>query len=261
VIGRITAMLLRYLYLYRRSAARVMGVVFWPVMDLLVWGFVTAYLRTAPVPGPVLFLLGAVIFWDVFYSSAQAMTLSITEDIWGRNILNVFVSPIRVSELMVATSALGCLRALTSAALLSVLSALFYGFRIASLGFSLAPFLASLLLFGWAVGMMTTALILRYGQAAEALIWGVPFLIQPLCAAFYPVSVLPAWLRPIALAIPATHVFEGMREVLAGGAFPAGRLLAAFALNVAYIAAAGAFFAWMLGRVREKGYLARLGLE
>jgi len=96
--GRIAAMLLRYLYLYRRSAARVMGVVFWPVMDLLVWGFLTSYLEKAAVPQPVLFLLGAVIFWDVFYSSAQAMTLSITEDIWGRNILNVFVSPIRVSE-------------------------------------------------------------------------------------------------------------------------------------------------------------------
>jgi len=73
--------------------------------------------------------------------------------------------------------------------------------------------------------------------------------------------VLPAWLRPVALAIPATHVFEGMREVLGGGAFPAARLAAAFALNVVYLAAGSAFFAWMLGRVREKGYLARLGLE
>jgi ABC-2 type transport system permease protein len=207
--GRIAAMLLRYLYLYRRSAARVMGVVFWPVMDLLVWGFLTSYLEKAAVPQPVLFLLAQVIFWDVFYSSAQAITLSITEDIWGRNILNVFVSPIRVSELMIATSALGCLRALASAALLSLLAALFYGFRIASLGLALAPFLASLLLFGWAVGMMTTALILRYGQAAEALIWGVPFLIQPLSAAFYPVAVLPAWLRPVALAIPATPSSRG----------------------------------------------------
>jgi len=261
VIGRITALLLRYLYLYRRSAARVMGVVFWPVMDLLVWGFLTRYLEKASVPAPVLFLLGAVIFWDVFYSSAQAITLSITEDIWSRNILNVFVSPIRVTELMTATALLGCLRALTSAALLSVLAAAFYGFRVGALGLALAPFLASLLLFGWAVGMMTTALILRYGQAAEALIWGVPFLIQPLSAAFYPVAILPAWLRPIALAIPATHVFEGMREVLAGGAFPAARLAAAFGLNAVYLAAGSAFFAWMLGRVREKGYLARLGLE
>jgi len=259
--GRIAAMLLRYLYLYRRSAARVMGIVFWPVMDLLVWGFVTRYLEASAVPKPVLFLLGAVILWDVFYSSAQAITLSITEDIWGRNILNVFVSPIRVWELVAATSMLGCLRALVSAALLSILAALFYGFRIAALGLALAPFLASLLLFGWAVGMMTTALILRYGQAAEALIWGVPFLIQPLSAAFYPVAVLPAWLRPLALAIPATHVFEGMREVMAGGGFPAARLGAALGLNLVYLAAGGAFFAWMLGRVREKGYLARLGLE
>jgi ABC-2 type transport system permease protein len=259
--SRIAALLLRYLYLYRRSVARVMAIVFWPVMDLLVWGFVTAYLQRIEVPGPVLFLLGGVIFWDVFYSSSQAITLSITEEIWGRNILNLFVAPIRVSELMLATCLLGALRALASTALLSLLAWIFYAFRLTSVGFALAPFLASLLLFGWAVGMCTMALILRYGQAAEALIWGVPFLIQPLSAVFYPLSVLPAPLQSIARLLPTTHVFEGMREALKTGSVDAAILLRAFALNVAALLLASLFFAWMLGRVREKGYLGRLGME
>jgi ABC-2 type transport system permease protein len=259
--SRIAGLLLRYLYLYRRSVARVMAIVFWPVMDLLVWGFVTSYLERLAVPAPVLFLLGGVIFWDVFYSSAQAITLSITEEIWGRNVLNIFVAPIRVSELMLATCLLGAFRALASTALLSVLAWIFYAFRLTAVGLALAPFLASLLLFGWAVGMCTMALILRYGQAAEALIWGVPFLIQPLSAVFYPVAVLPPPLRAIAVMLPTTHVFEGMRAALATGSVDPALLAKALGLNVVYLVAAAAFFAWMLGRVREKGYLGRLGME
>jgi ABC-2 type transport system permease protein len=197
----------------------------------------------------------------VFYSSQQAITLSVTEDIWGRNILNVFLSPIRVSELILALCILGALRALTSGGILAVLALLFYGFNAFATGLALAPFVFALLLFGWTVGMMTMALILRYGQAAEALIWGIPFLIQPVSAVFYPIGVLPAWLQPISRLFPSTHVFEGMRTALSKGILDLNALGWAIGLDLLYLAAAGVFFGWMLGRVREKGYLSRLGME
>jgi ABC-2 type transport system permease protein len=111
------------------------------------------------------------------------------------------------------------------------------------------------------MGMFTMALVLRFGQAAEALIWGIPFLIQPLSAVFYPVSVLPPWLRTISLLLPSTHVFEGMRAALATGRVDTRTFAAALGLNAIYLAAGAAFFGWMLGRVREKGYLARLGMD
>jgi ABC-2 type transport system permease protein len=136
-----------------------------------------------------------------------------------------------------------------------------YAFDVTTLGAALLPYLASILLFGWAVGMCTMALILRFGHAAEALIWGTPFLLQPISAAFYPVTVLPSFLRSIALLLPTTHVFEGMRATLATGRPAFAPLLPAFALNAVYLALAGAFFGWMMSRVREKGYLARLAME
>jgi ABC-2 type transport system permease protein len=123
------------------------------------------------------------------------------------------------------------------------------------------PFLISLLLFGWAVGMCTMGLILRFGQAAEALIWGVPFLIQPVSAVFYPVDVLPRWLQVVAWALPSTYVFEGMRATLRTGRVDMSYLAAAFGLNLVYLILGAAFFGWMLRQVREKGYLARLGME
>lgn len=258
---RVSALLLRYLYLYRRSPARIMGVVFWPVMDLLVWGFLTSYLKTIAVPGLFLYLIGAVIFWDIFYSSQQAITLSITEEIWVRNILNLFVAPIRVSELLLATCLVGLLRAAASALVLSLLAYPLYAFNLLSIGLPLVPFLFSLLLFGWAMGMFTMALVLRFGQSAEALIWGIPFLIQPLSAVFYPVAILPGWLRLISQLLPSTHIFEGMRTALATGSVDVRTLIAAIGLNLVYLAAAAAFFGWMLVRVREKGYLSRLGME
>jgi ABC-2 type transport system permease protein len=261
VSSRIGALLLRYLYLYRRSAARLMGILFWPVMDLLVWGFLTSYLEKLAAPSAVVYLLGAVVFWDIFYSAQQAITLSITEEIWARNILNIFVAPVRTWELLVATSLIGVFRATVSAGILAILARAFYGFPLFAIGLPLVPFYFSLLLFGWAMGMFTMALVLRFGQAAEALIWGIPFLIQPVSAVFYPLAVLPPWLRGIARALPSTHVFEGMRSALQTGHVDTGTLVAAVGLNAVYLAAAAAFFGWMLGRVREKGYLSRLGLE
>jgi ABC-2 type transport system permease protein len=259
--NRIAALLLRYLYLYRRSLARSMEIFFWPVMDLLVWGFVTVYLRSVAAPKPVLFLLGAVIFWDVFYRSQQAITLSLSEEIWVRNLLNIFISPVRIPEIVLATCLLGLIRALASAAVLGALAYAFYAFNLTVLGAALFPYLTSLLLFGWAVGMCTMAVILRFGHAAEALIWGTPFLLQPISAAFYPVSVLPPWLQTVARLLPSTHVFEGMRATLLTGRADLAPLVPAFALNVVYLVVAGVFFGWMLTRVREKGYLGRLAMD
>lgn len=261
MILRLQGLLLRYLYLYRRSPARAMEIFFWPVMDLLVWGFLSAYLQRVAAPALVSYLLGALILWDVLYRCQQAVSLAVTEDIWVRNILNLFVAPVRAGEIVLATCIFGILKAGAPALVLTALAYLAWGFDLRAVGPALAPFLFSLLLFGWAVGIVTAALVLRFGQAAEALVWGVPFLIQPFSAVFYPLDVLPAWLRPVAAALPSTHVFEGLRAALATGNVDSSRLLWAFGLNVLYLALAGAFFAWMLARVRDKGYLGRLGME
>lgn len=258
---RVSALLLRYLYLYRRSLPRAMELFFWPVMELLIWGFLTVYLSHVAVPHAVVFLIGSTILWEVFYRSQMAITLSVSEDIWVRNIMNIFIAPVRVPELILATCLLGLIRSLLTGLVLGVLAQVLYAFDILAVGAAIVPFYVSLLLFGWAVGMCTVGVILRFGQAAEALIWGVPFLLQPLSAVFYPVGTLPNWLQGIARIFPSTHVFEGMRAALQTGAVETSVLATALALNVVYLAGAAVFFAWMLRRVREKGYLSRLAME
>ncbi|MCC6355912.1 MAG: ABC transporter permease [Verrucomicrobiae bacterium] len=261
--GRVFALVLRYTYLYRRSVPRLIEMVFWPMMDLLVWGFVTAYLlQLKPgASGLVTFLLGAMIFWDILYRSQQGLALSFLEDLWSRNILNLFASPIRLREFLAATFLVGLFKVLVIGTVLTATALGLYRFNLLDVGPALVPFFVNLVVMGWAVGMVTVAIILRFGIGAEALAWAIPFFLQPLAAVFYPVDVLPGWLQPIALSIPATHVFEGMRHVLRGGDFPLAMLARASMLNVAYLAGAAAFFVFMFRSARNRGHLAKLGMQ
>jgi ABC-2 type transport system permease protein len=261
MLQRIYGLCLRYLFLYRRNLARLGDIFFWPVMDLLVWGFVTKYLQQLQAPDAVLFLLGGVIMWDLLYRSQLAISLAFTEEIWARNVANLFIAPISLFEYVAATALVGAVRAMIGFSVLSLLAVALYAFNMASLGVSLIPALVGLMWFGWSVGMCTMSLILRFGKAAEALVWGIPFLLQPLIAVFYPVSVLPSWLQVVSAAIPATHAFEAMRHTMATGEHAWERLAWCFGLNVVWMIGASLFLSWMLAQMRRRGFLGKLGME
>ncbi len=263
-INTVSALVLRYVYLYTRNPVRFVELIFWPLVDLLVWGFLTNYLQKTAGGGfstSITFLIGGMILWDVLFRSQQGVAISFLEDVWTRNLLNVFVAPVRTVEYVAATCLVGVLRVAVTLAVLTVVAALAYGFNLTALGFSLLPFLANLMLFGWSLGMVSTALIMRWGQAAESLAWAVPFFIQPLAAVFYPVSVLPGWLQPVANALPCTPVFEGMRIVLAGHPTPWGAIYHAVLLNLVWGALAAWFFAANLRYVRKTGLLVKVATQ
>ncbi|WP_029896108.1 ABC transporter permease [Desulfohalovibrio reitneri] len=256
----VAAIMLRHAYLHKRSLPRCMEIVFWPLMDLFVWGFLTLYVRELAQGGAVSFLLGAMIFWEILYRAQQSISLSITEEFWARNIINLFISPATPAEMVAAVCAIGVVKSLLTSCLLGVLAMPFYGFDILAVGWMIAPLYGALLIFGWAVGLVTMGLIFRYGRAAEGLIWGVPFLLQPFSAVFYPVTVLPEWLQYAALSLPSTWVFEGMRATLRGEASPE-YLAWAFGLCIPWMLAAGLYFRRTLVKVRERGSLGRQVME
>ena len=251
---------MKYAFICSRNTFRAMDICFWPVMDLLVWGFVTMYMLKVShaVPGLITFLVGAVIMWNVFYRAQQVVCLSFLEDVWSRNLLNIFTSPVKVSEFITAAYIIGLIQSLIVAVLLSTMAAVAYHFNVIELGFDAGLLFANLLLLGWALGLISTALILRWGPQAEVLAWAVPFIVQPICAVFYPVSVLPGWLQPVAWCMPAAYVFEGLRALLAHSATSIwSYVLPAFALNLVYLAGAGLFFKLMFDQARDKGLLGR----
>lgn len=258
---RIRGLMLRYLYLYRRSLVRIGEICFWPVMNLLMWGFMTVYMQRVAVPGFVVFFLGSMILWDMFYRAQMSVSMALTEEMWVKNILNILLAPVSMPELVLAMCLVGLCKALINAVVLSILAYALHAFNILHVGWVLIPCFVNILLFAWAMGMGTMALILYFGISGEGLAWAMPFLIQPFAAVFYPVEVFPAWLQTIALTLPPAYVFESMRAVLNTGTVDGSLLLKAFFLNILYLTAGGCFFGWMLSQARQHGYLSRLGMQ
>lgn len=259
---RISAYTARHLYLYKRSLPRLMEVFYWPVLDLVVWGFVSIYLsrQKGALPDFITFFLGALILWDILFRSQQGISVSFLEDVWSRNLLNIFVSPLSASEYITSLLFLSIIKLLLTSAVMVTLAWLLYSFNIFTLGLALIPLVLNLIVMGWSIGIITTALIMRYGQEAEVLAWGIALLFQPVSAVFYPVAVLPEWVQLIALFVPSAHVFEGMREVVvAGGGAPISNIIWAASLNCAYITVSIIFFWWNFKVVKRKGLLAKVG--
>ena len=251
----------RHYYLHKSSWPRVLDLVYWPVMNLFLWGFLAVYLeRMGPrLPQVVPMLLGALLLWDVLFRSQLGVALSFLEEVWSRNLVNLFVSPITLFEFVSAQLIVAILRTAVAVGTMAVLAILLYHFNFFSLGLPLVGFFANLMIMGWSIGLFVSGLILRFGQGAENLAWAIIFLFQPISAVFYPVAALPGWLQPISWATPAANVFEGMREVIAHGRFDSGLFLRALWLNLIYLAAGAGAFLLMFRQARRDGLLLQIG--
>ncbi len=258
---RIYALVVRHLYLYRRSLPRVMEIVYWPFLDLVIWGFITVYLMKfqGQIPGVVTFFLGALILWDVLFRSQQGITISFLEEIWARNLMNLFASPLKPSEFLAATMVMSVFKVVAVSLVMATCAGLFYSYNVLMIGIWLLPFVVNLVITGWIIGVLTTALIMRFGQEAEVLAWSMVFLFQPISCVFYPMDVLPSWLRAVAWMNPAAHVFEGMRAVLNATTNPVISLVWATGLNLFFLGTVILAFHWTFEHCRDKGLLVRVG--
>lgn len=261
--NRISGSIMRHLFLLPKSFARWMDMFYWPLIDLLVWGYTTVYLNANSQSGMnfVVLFIGALISWDVLFRAQQSITITFLEDIWARNILNLFVSPLTATEFLISSVAYGMLKHFITMSFMAVMAFWLYDFNYFSLGFALIPAIFNLLIFGWALGIVTTALIIRFGQAGEMLAWGMAFLIQPFVGVFYPVETLPPFFRIVSKFLSPTYVFSELRAIVLYKTFDPAMMVKAFLLNLVYLALSVLFFNWIWKVVKEKGYLTRLGNE
>ena len=252
----VAGIVLRQAYLIRGSPVRVMPMFAWVAIDIVLWGFITRYLNSVSGSGIdfVSTILGAVLLWDLFTRIMQGITTAFLEDVWSRNFLNLFATPLSIAEYVsglvvtsLATSVVGLVAML-------VLAVPVFGLSFFAIGAPLIPFLLVLFCFGLALGIFASAMVLRLGPASEWLVWPLPALLSPFACVFYPLAVLPPAMRAVALVFPPSYVFEGMRAVVAGRPFSAGSLGVGALLSVAYVMLA----AYCFGRVHR--YAVRTGL-
>jgi len=258
---RINAMVLRYLYLLRSSWSRLLELIYWPAMQLFVWGFLQFYVAQnsgffARASGV---FIGAVLMWDILFRGQLGFSVSFLEEMWSRNLSNILISPLRPIEFVCALMIMSLIRLAIGMVPVTLLAMAFFGFNLYGLGLALAAFFANLILTSWAVGIVVAGVLLRNGMGAESLAWTLMFVIMPLTCVYYPVNVLPGWLQLVAWALPPTYVFEGMRALIMQQVFRADLMAQALALNAVYFVAAVLAFFQLLKSARRAGSLLQTG--
>ncbi|HWV53685.1 ABC transporter permease [Pseudorhodoplanes sp.] len=254
-------MVLRYWYLLRSSWPRLLELIYWPAVQMLMWGFLQLYVSEnagffAKAGGT---FIGAVLLWDILFRGQLGFSISFLEEMWARNMGNLMMSPLRPGEFICALMIMSIVRLAIGMVPVTILAIGFFNFNLYSFGFALAVFFMNLILTSWAVGIFVSGIVLRNGMGAESMAWTIMFLLLPLTCVYYPVSVLPVWLQPVAWALPPTYVFEGMRALLIDHTFRGDLMVWAFGLNAAYFFAAVIAFLALLRSARTVGSLMQTG--
>jgi ABC-2 type transport system permease protein len=260
-VRRIAAMVLRYWYLLRGSWPRILELAYWPTVQMIMWGFISQFMATnsTRVAQAAGVLIAAVLLWDVLFRGQLGVSVSFLEEMWSRNLGHLFVSPLRPGEWVVALMTMSLIRTVIGTVPAALLAIPVFGYSIFDMGLPLAAFFANLIVMGWWLGLLIIALILRHGLGAESLAWVAVFLLAPVSAVYYPVSVLPGWLQMVAWTLPSAHVFEGMRALMFENAIRWDHLAWATCLNLAYMAAAAGVFLYFFNVARQRGSLLQTG--
>jgi len=259
-LGRIRALVLRYVLLVGRDPSRVVDLVVWPFIDITIWGFLTMYVNQTgtALPNALAIFMGAAILWNVFLRAAQDASVSFLEDVWARSVVTLFASPLRLIEFGGSLMAVGIVKVVLGLIVMAVAAWVLYAFNILAFGPWLLPFAANLVLFGYIMGLMALAMIIRFGGRWQILAWSLPWIMMPVSSVYWPESVLPPSVWALAQASPMNHVFEGMRAVVATGHVPLWRLGAATLENVVYLGLTSALVARVFRSALDRGSLPKL---
>ena len=260
-LRRIGAMVLRYVYLLRGSWPRILELAYWPTVQMILWGFITQFFMTGSnvLSRAAGLLISGVLLWDVLFRSQLGVSVVFFEEMHSRNLGHLFVSPLRLYELICALMTISLIRTLIGVGAAALLAIPFYHYSIFGMGLPLLGFFANLMIMGWAVGLLVAALVLRYGLGAESIAWIAIFAVAPVSGIYYPIATLPSWLQPVAWLLPSSHVFEGMRAVLLEHTFRGDFMLYAVLLNGLYLSIGIGVFLYTFQIARRQGLLFQLG--
>jgi ABC-2 type transport system permease protein len=261
--SRILSVVLRQYYLLRGSPARVLPLITWVGVDMLLWGFITRYLSsiTSAKYNFVATLLGAVLLWNFFTRIMHGITQAFFEEVWSRNFLNLFASPMSVAEYLTGLVVTSMGTSLIGLIIMLALAGGFFGLSLLVYGVMIVPFFLVLVMFGIALGIVGVTIVLRFGPGSEWFVWPIPALLTPFVGTIYPISTLPPWIQHVSRLLPPSYVFEGMRAIVGGDGFSPAILLGAVALCGLYILLAGWLFLYVFRQAVRTGLIARYSAE
>jgi ABC-2 type transport system permease protein len=244
----------------RRSPHRWFDIVIWPMVDAVLFGSLGVFVARqagGDSQAGVAYLLTGILLFHVIYQVQIAMSTGFLEETWSRNLLNLMTTPLREVEYVGGVALFGMFKLVVGISVVAVVAFILYAFNILQIGWGLVPLVAILMLCGWAISLFVIGLVLRFGQSAEVLAWGILFVVLPLSGVFYPVDALPSFFQPIAYALPTTHAFAAARTLLQGQPMPWDQLAIALVGALVAIALGIAYVTRMLHTFRRRGFITR----
>ncbi len=258
---RVYALFLRHFYLIKSSFPRILDLIYWPTIQIVLWGFISKfftmhsdfYNHTAGI------ILSAAILYDFLFRSSISFNMLFLEEIWSRNFTNLFIAPLKVSEIIAALTATALIRTLIGIVPAILLASPFFGVSLFDLGPSLILLLLSLYLFGMTLGLFVVSGLLRFGPSFENVAWSSLFLLAPLGCIYYPLSILPDGLQIIAKALPLVYIFEEVRSILINDTINYSNIMSALLLNLIYFLVSIYVFYSAFHEARKRGTLINVG--
>lgn len=256
-IHRIHGIVIRHFFIFRKNLDHLTGVFYWPAINLLLWGLTSTYFESQlPRGSGIIFaIVSGIIFWLVVERANTDITFSILQELWDKNLINIFATPLTFAEWITSFIVLTVLKTAASFSFAVLLAYTLYRAHIFDYGFFLIPFGLLFMMSGWWMGCLIAGLILRFGTKVQALAWTVPMVLAPFSAIYYPLAILPRWAQAIAAILPTSYVFEGMRQVTRTGTLDIENLLLSASLNVFYLLLALIFLRSSFRKVLNKGLL------
>ncbi|RPG98981.1 MAG: ABC transporter permease [Candidatus Pelagibacter sp. TMED118] len=260
-LNRIYALSIRHLYLIKGSFPRILDLIYWPTIQIILWGFISKfftmyseyYTNTAGV------ILSCAILYDFLFRSSISFNMLFLEEIWSRNFTNLFIAPLKISEIITALTCTALIRTLIGIVPAILLMSPLFGVSILDMGFPLLLLFLSLYLFGTTLGILVTSGLLRFGPSFENTAWSSLFLLAPLGCVYYPLSILPEWLQVISKFLPLVYVFEEARSILVNNSVNYENIFKALFLNISYFSISIAVFYFSFYGARKKGTLVNMG--
>lgn len=234
---RIFAIVLRNLYTFRRNIERVFDAFYGPIISLIIWGLTSVYIsKISENLTPILFfIVSGLSFWLLVERSQYETNVALLEDIWSRNISNIFISPLKFWEWIIGVTIIGIFKSIMSFVTAFIVAFILYKINFFMYGFYLIPFILLLLMTGWWISFLITGAILRYGTRVQSFAWNLAFILVPFSGVYYPISSLPEWAQKISVILPTTYVFDGIRQVVLYHTLDIRNLFISFLLNMLYI--------------------------
>ena len=260
-LNKIFALSLRHVYLIKGSFPRILDLIYWPTIQIFLWGFISKFftLNSSYYENTVGIILSAAILYDFLFRSSISYNMMFLEEIWSRNFTNLFIAPIRISEIIAALTFTAIFRTLIGLVPASLLAIPLFGVSIFKIGIPLIFLLITLYIFGVTLGLLVTSGLIRFGPSFENIAWASLFFLAPLGCIYYPIEILPNWLQIIAKLLPLVHIFEEMRNVLIHDIIDYYQILKAVIISFLYFVLGIIIFYLSYEGAKNRGTLINMG--